>query len=312
MSTRLRRTTILMALFAGLASVPATASADTCPGLNGKIAVVSGAGSTDDIEIVGPWEGTVRPLFPPPEVSVQFTAPSFSCDGRRIIYHGNNGGPNFIEVADAISGQKIPPGLPGGGRRFPQPPFPMTGMNPTDPTYLSNGKIVFTSLPAEGYSPPGTYIVNQDGSGLHRLFPALSSAVSSDGRWFIAGYEGRSLSVSVRNAGGRKVRWSTLSLGGSRNPSFSADGGQVVFERDNDLYIVDTDGTDRRRLTHDGRSGNPVFSPNGQWIAFTRWHSVPGLYKEVVALSLERSPRVRVVARLPQAESIGELAWAVR
>jgi hypothetical protein len=311
MSTRLRRTAILIALFAAVASVSSTASADTCPGLNGKIAVTVGAGPAEDIEIVGPGEGTVRPLFPPPEASVSFTDPSFSCDGRRIIYHGiGNGGPNFIEVADAASGEKIPRGLPGGGSVFPQPPFPMPGMNPTNPTYLSNGKIAFTSLPGEGYAPAGTYIVNEDGSGLHRLFSAQSSAVSSDGRWFIAGDEGRSL--SVRDARGRKVRWSTLSFGALRRPSFSADGSRVVFERHDDLYIVDTDGTDRRRLTRDGRSGSPVFSPNGQWVAFTRWHSAPRLYKEVVALLLDGPPRVRVVARLPQAERIGELAWAVR
>jgi hypothetical protein len=311
MSTRLRRTTILIALFAALASVSSTASADTCPGLNGKIAVTVGGGSAEEIEIVGPGDGTVRPLFPPPEVSASFTDPSFSCDGGRIAYHGNiGGGPNFIEVADTGSGEKIPPALPGGGQMFPQPPFPMPGMNPTNPTYLSNGKIVFTSLPGEGYAPAGTYTVNQDGSGLHRLFPAQSRAVSSDGRWFIAGDEGRSL--SVRDARGRKVRWSTLSFGALRKPSFSADGSRVVFEQHHDVYIVDTDGTDRQRLTRDGRSGNPVFSPNGQWIAFTRRHSAPGTQDEVVAFLLDRSHRARVVARLPQAERIGELAWSVR
>jgi tricorn protease-like protein len=204
------------------------------------------------------------------------------------------------------------PALPGEGGAYPNPPFPMRGLEPTNPAYIQNGKIVLTSLAAPGSAPSGTYVVKGDGSGLHRLFPSQSAAVSSDGRWFIAGFEGHP--YSLRNEKGGKLRWSQLSLGAVRNPSFSADGGRVVFQRHNDLYMVDTDGTGLRRLTRDGRSGNPVFSPDGQWVAFTRGPRGPssGHYGEIVVLSVGSFHRVRVVARLPQGESVGELAWSVR
>jgi Tol biopolymer transport system component len=287
---------------AALALGPATASADTCTGLNGKLAAVIGGGSPygEQIALVGPSEGTVQPLFTPRPGS-SFEDPSFSCDGKRLAYHGNVGGSSFIEVADPRSAEKF----------FPAP-FQMGGLEPTNPTYLSNGKMVFTSPGAQGSALPGTYVVNRDGSGLRRLFPARTAAVSTDGRWFIAGEEGQHL--TVRNEKGGKLPWSKLSLAGAQNPSFSADGGRVVFQRRNDLYMVDTDGSGLRRLTHDGRSGNPVFSPDGQWVAFTRGPRGPSSahYGEIVVLSVGSFHRVRVVARLPQGESVGDLAWSVR
>jgi hypothetical protein len=311
-----RKTAVLWVVLAALALVPGTASADTCTGLNGTLAAVIGGGVPygEQMAIVGPSEGTVRPLFPPRPGSF-FAAPSFSCDGRRVVYQGYDGASRFIEVADPSSAEKMFPGLPavpGEGGAYPNPPFPMRGLQPTNPTYVQSGKIVFTSVAAQGPAPAGTYIVNRDGSGLNRLFPARTAAVSTDGRWFIAGDEGHHL--TLRNERGGRLPWSKLSLGGVRNPSFSADGGRVVFQRDNDLYMVDTDGTGLRRLTRDGRSGNPVFSPDGQWVAFTRSPRgpSPGHYGEIVVLSVGSFHRVRVVARFPPGESVGELAWSVR
>jgi Tol biopolymer transport system component len=59
----------------------------------------------------------------------------------------------------------------------------------------------------------------------------------------------------------------------ARNAWWSPDGSWVVFESDTlsfrDLYRVDTDGRNLRRLT-DNREGNfePTISPDGRWIAF--------------------------------------------
>jgi tricorn protease len=44
----------------------------------------------------------------------------------------------------------------------------------------------------------------------------------------------------------------------------------VVFVFAGDLWLVEREGGDAQRLTsHPGRESNPVFSPDGQWIAFT-------------------------------------------
>lgn len=309
MSACYRTVALQLALLAGIASLPGAASADTCMGLDGKLAAVVANGSTAHVAIISPFSAAQRPLFAPPSVEASFSDPSFSCDGRRLVYAGSAGG-SFIEVADALSGEKVVAGQGGGAQTFPQPPFPMPGMTPANPTFLTSGKIVFSSLPGPGSAPTGTYVVDPDGSHLRRLFAARSLAVANEGRWFIAGFEGGA--YTLRNEKGRSVPWSHLRLSPSSRPSFSANGGEVVFVRGGDVYVVGDDGTGRLRLTHDGRAGSAVFSPNGQWVAFSRSSAAPGAYDEVVVYLLGRYHRTRVVARFPAGESVGGLAWAPR
>ena len=58
-----------------------------------------------------------------------------------------------------------------------------------------------------------------------------------------------------------------------RDPQFSPDGSMIVFssnrDRNADLYIMDADGSDQRRITsHPGMDGAPAWSPDGQSLAF--------------------------------------------
>jgi Tol biopolymer transport system component len=57
------------------------------------------------------------------------------------------------------------------------------------------------------------------------------------------------------------------------NPSFSPNGRRIVYERADsrsaDLYVFDTRTGRTRRLTHDRRSGHPLWGP--RWIAFSRY-----------------------------------------
>jgi len=52
-----------------------------------------------------------------------------------------------------------------------------------------------------------------------------------------------------------------------RSPSVSES--QIVFAFAGSLWIVGRDGGDAKRLTTGGHESNPVFSPDGAWIAFT-------------------------------------------
>ena len=57
-----------------------------------------------------------------------------------------------------------------------------------------------------------------------------------------------------------------------RYPAWSPDGKQiacVVFDDGNDIYIMDTDGRNARRMSPLGTwSRNPAWSPDGKWIAY--------------------------------------------
>ena len=51
-------------------------------------------------------------------------------------------------------------------------------------------------------------------------------------------------------------------------PAVSAD--RIAFAYANDLWVASLDGSGVRRLTsHPGVEGNPRFSPDGKWIAFS-------------------------------------------
>lgn len=54
-------------------------------------------------------------------------------------------------------------------------------------------------------------------------------------------------------------------------PAFSADGTQIAFQLDGDIYLVGSDGSSLRQVTGDSnRDTDPVFSPDGSSLVFAR------------------------------------------
>jgi Tol biopolymer transport system component len=83
--------------------------------------------------------------------------------------------------------------------------------------------------------------------------------------------------ATVRIADGRVTQLTISGLDVA--PAWSPNGDRIAFERGGDdggIYVIDRDGTNRRRLTNSptssgiDRDRSPIWSPDAAWVAFTR------------------------------------------
>jgi Tol biopolymer transport system component len=131
------------------------------------------------------------------------------------------------------------------------------------PGAASPGWIVFSAHP-DGGGPQQLYRVGTDGVGLQQITTGTLPAVS---------------------------------------PAFARVGARLVFSRlGSGIFTVNVDGTALGRLTSNSRDSYPVFSPDGQRIAFLR---LVGKQWRVFSMSASGQAQLRV----PQAPPAGRPSW---
>lgn len=148
------------------------------------------------------------------------------------------------------------------------------------PAWAPNGKwIAFVS---ERMGTQDIYRMDIDGSNVMRLtIQGLNGrpAWSPDSQ-LIAYDSDRDVnhSIYIMNADGEQVKQVTGDLPLWRGCDWSPDGKQIVFVSGNlmeegvDIHTIGIDGENLQKLTAMGRetrTGNPAWSPDGKWIAFS-------------------------------------------
>jgi Tol biopolymer transport system component len=205
--------------------------------------------------------------------------PAWSPDGRRIAFGGNIGAvrANAVEQAEIF----VMNANGGDVRRVTRvtdgkEPF---SLDVRGPAWSPDGKqLVFEVENLKNADPPNRralYIVNADGSGLRQLTP-----------------------------------WS---LNAGDNPDWSPDGKLILFRtvsisnrHHGNLHTIRPDGTGLRRLTSYPAPKtvlSPTFSPDGRWIAFSRFTDGP--YPAVYVMRADGTD----VRRVTRDAAIYELDW---
>ncbi len=168
-------------------------------------------------------------------------------------------------------------------------------------------KIVFEG---ERDGDRGIYVVNPDGSGLQNLTPGGSGweptwSPDRSKILFASGLHGGGQAdeeVYVMDADGSNMRRLTNTPGDNTSSwaaDWSPDGQKIVFTSNragsppgsdgNDLYVMNADGSNVRRLTRErAYEATPAWSPDGRRIAFmSNRHSTPEAPNEIYVMDAD-------------------------
>ncbi|HEX6228815.1 MAG TPA: hypothetical protein VFZ41_05050, partial [Solirubrobacterales bacterium] len=262
-------------LFAAEAAVAAYPGAS-----NGQIAFFSdrdplGSGNTQ-IFVMGPLGQNPTNVSPNPDNDED---PSFSPDGRRIVFSGDPDiGNDELYVMDAD----------GSNRRR----LTRTDSDETDPAFSPDGsRIAFVSF-TNGSLGSEIHLMDADGGNRVRLLypPGKGFVTNVDPAW---SPDGTRIAFSRDVAGGTDVWVIDLASGAETRltsspelesePDWSSDSSRIAYVSDPfvlgdttlfsnpDIWTMSPDGSGKVRLTsHRWADTNPAYSPDGSEIAFTR------------------------------------------
>ena len=245
----------------------------------------------------------------------------WSPDGKTIAFYGVQFAPNAAGQLVAGTPQIF---LIDVGTRAQRPLLNDLGepVRGRFPSWSPDGRqIAFdTSGPTSNIA-----IINLDGTGSKQITNEPTSRStrpdwSPDGRKlaFARGSVGNEQLYVMNVDGSDLIRVTDPGSGGhSQAPDWSPDGRRIVFQSNRDsrdtgrnqqIYVMNADGSDQRRLTnYAGADVDPAWSPDGLLIAFER-ASAPRNIDQVFVMSADGG-QATPLTRLPSAN--GHPGWEV-
>jgi Tol biopolymer transport system component len=191
----------------------------------------------------------------------------------------SRGGSVFTFAPDG-SGRARLPGIDGAGDVAWSPDGRRLALTDGEDVYVvgrdgRDRRLVLRHALFPAWSPDGKRLaVTHD-----RCFPRDCAEVENPNEVYVVGVDGRGL------------RRLTFDDGYDGEPSWSPDGRRIVYSKDDGLFLVNPDGTGRRRLTRDGYQQGPVWSPDGRSVLYDT-------FLDVFAVDVETG-RVRRLTRNP-------------
>jgi Tol biopolymer transport system component len=304
---------LLFLAVATVSSICVTTASAAYPGMNGRIAFVSGTPGSYDIYTMNS-DGSGRTQLTSAPGDDQ--DPAWSPDGTKIAFASDRDGGLGIYIMDA-DGSNV--------ARL------TTTQVAFSPTWSPDGtKLAFEGLDSfQSANNADIWIVNQDGNGLWDVTQSDDTweeypAWSPDGsRIVFDASDGADTEIFVMNADGSSRAQLTDNFDGFRPPgdylpAWSPDGSKIAFlsERDAaidpftsavsaELYTMNANGSDQTRITTNLFFENgPAWSPDGTSISLTSDEGDSRGLGEIVRIAADGSARTNLT-QTPEEDDFG-------